>query len=77
MTVRARLSRMNRIRDEGSEVRDQMDETVVQVVGPTDNWVLERIARVLAAKLPYATFSEWEPKRSAPPGIAYYVNYAL
>jgi hypothetical protein len=50
---------------------------VVQVVGPTDHWILERLARRLAAKLPYARFVPWEPRRDAPSGLVYYVNYAL
>jgi glycosyltransferase involved in cell wall biosynthesis len=54
-----------------------VDPAVVQVVGPTDQWVLERLARRLVAKLPYARFVAWEPQRNAPPGLAYYVNYAL
>jgi glycosyltransferase involved in cell wall biosynthesis len=49
----------------------------VQVVGPTDGWVLERLARRLAAKLPYAEFVPWSPQRRSAPGLAYYVNYAL
>lgn len=50
---------------------------IVQIVGPTDNWILEKLARVLVAKLPYASFSPWEPTRNGPPGLAYYVNYGL
>ncbi len=52
----------------------------VQVVGPVDGWILERIARKLASKLPYAEFVPWRPKpnrSAAADGIAYYVNYAL
>lgn len=54
-----------------------MDSSIVQVVGPTDQWILERMARRLVRKLPYAEFVEWEPKRNARDGLAYYVNYAL
>jgi len=54
-----------------------MESPIVQVVGPTDQWILERLARRLAAKLPYARFVPWAPQRNAPPGLAYYVNYAL
>jgi glycosyltransferase involved in cell wall biosynthesis len=50
---------------------------VVQIVGPGDNWVLERLARRLAAKLPYAKFVTWRPERGKAGGLAYYVNYAL
>src|SRR5262245_27812288 len=50
---------------------------LVQVVGPTDRWILEKLARRLSAKLPYAAFVPYEPKRAAPAGIVYYVNYAL
>lgn len=50
--------------------------TLVQIVGPTDRWVLHSLARKLASKLPYATFAPWRP-RPLSGGIAYYVNYAL
>jgi hypothetical protein len=49
----------------------------VQIVGPTDGWILERLARRLAAKLPYAQFVPWSPEPSATARLAYYVNYAL
>jgi hypothetical protein len=52
-------------------------EAVLQVVGPTDNWVLERLARRLAAKLPYAAFVPWKPGPDGVARVAYYVNYAL
>jgi glycosyltransferase involved in cell wall biosynthesis len=48
----------------------------VQIVGPTDGWVLERLARRLAGKLPYAAFVPGRPA-PRPAGLAYYVNYAL
>ena len=38
------------------------DELTVQVVGPADGWVLERLARIRAAKLPYAEFVPWRPR---------------
>jgi glycosyltransferase involved in cell wall biosynthesis len=50
---------------------------LVQVVGPTDDWVLERLARRLAAKLPYAEFVPWRPCAGGAARLAYYVNYAL
>jgi hypothetical protein len=50
---------------------------VVQIVGPTDGWILERLARRLAAKLPYAGFAPWRPSPRPGGGLAYYVNYAL
>jgi hypothetical protein len=53
------------------------DEAVVQIAGPTDNWVLERLARRLAAKLPYARFVPWRPEPGGAARLAYYVNYAL
>jgi hypothetical protein len=52
-------------------------EALVQVVGPEDGWVLERLARRLAAKLPYAAFVPWKPIRDVGACLAYYVNYAL
>jgi glycosyltransferase involved in cell wall biosynthesis len=53
------------------------DEPLVQVVGPEDGWVLERLARVLAAKLPYGEFVPWKPRPGGAAQVAYYVNYAL
>jgi glycosyltransferase involved in cell wall biosynthesis len=50
---------------------------MVQVVGPADGWILERLGRRLEAKLPYATYSVGEPDRALGEGIAYYVNYAI
>ena len=50
--------------------------TVVQIVGPTDQWVLHALARTLASKLPYATFAPWRP-HPAPTDLVYYVNYAM
>jgi glycosyltransferase involved in cell wall biosynthesis len=55
----------------------RQDEAVVQIVGPTDHWVLERLARRLAAKLPYARFVPWRPEPGGTARLAYYVNYAL
>jgi glycosyltransferase involved in cell wall biosynthesis len=52
-------------------------EALVQVVGPEDGWVLEKLARRLAAKLPYAVFVPWKPSREGGAALAYYVNYAL
>jgi glycosyltransferase involved in cell wall biosynthesis len=52
-------------------------EPLLQIIGPTDNWVLERLARRLAAKLPYARFVPWKPERIPSARIAYYVNYGL
>ena len=53
------------------------DELAVQVVGPADGWVLERLARTLAAKLPYAEFVPWRPRPGPSTRLVYYVNYAL
>jgi hypothetical protein len=50
---------------------------LLEVVGPADDWVLERLARRLAAKLPYAEFVPWRPRPGGAARIAYYVNYAL
>ena len=43
----------------------------VQIVGPTDGWVLERQARTLAAKLPYSAFMSLapEPEQRGRPGL--------
>jgi hypothetical protein len=49
----------------------------LQIVGPTDNWILEWLARRLADKLPYATFFPWKPQLIDGSKIAYYLNYAL
>ncbi len=48
---------------------------LVQIVGPTDNWILQKLSSVLVGKLPYAKFSAWRPDREG--SLAYYVNYAL
>jgi hypothetical protein len=53
------------------------DGPVVQVIGPADGWVLERLARVLAAKLPYSAFAPWRLHPAPATRLAYYVNYAL
>ena len=54
-----------------------MEASIVQVVGPTDQWILERMARRLVRKLPYATFVDWKPRQIAPTKLVYYMNYAL
>jgi hypothetical protein len=53
------------------------DKLAVQVIGPTDGWILERLARRLTAKLPYAEFVPWEPRPRPSTRLVYYVNYAL
>jgi hypothetical protein len=53
------------------------DEPLVQIVGPEDNWILERLARRLAAKLPYSEFVPWRPRPARATQLVYYVNYAL
>jgi glycosyltransferase involved in cell wall biosynthesis len=53
------------------------EEPLVQVVGPADGWILERLGRRLASKLPYAAFTINQPDRGIGEGIAYYMNYAL
>ena len=50
---------------------------MVQIVGPTDGWILEKLARQLARKLPYSKFQPWKPVRPTEGQIIYYVNYAL
>jgi glycosyltransferase involved in cell wall biosynthesis len=50
---------------------------MVQIIGPADGWVLEKLARILAAKLPYAEFVPWHPRPGSTTKLAYYVNYAL
>jgi len=52
-------------------------DALVQIVGPTDNWVLERLARKLAAKIPYSEFVPWKPRPTGSAQIVYYMNYAL
>lgn len=53
----------------------QFPPPLVQIVGPTDNWILQKLSSVLVRKLPYATFSPWKPNRRGK--LVYYVNYAL
>jgi len=48
---------------------------LIQIVGPTDNWILQKLSKILVSKLPYASFSEWRPSQVG--HLAYYVNYAL
>ena len=48
---------------------------LVQIVGPTDNWILQKLSAVLVSKLPYASFAAWRPAIEGK--LAYYVNYAL
>ncbi len=52
-------------------------DAIVQIVGPADGWVLERLARRLTAKLPYAVFVPWRPQIGGAARLIYYVNYAL
>lgn len=54
-----------------------METPFVQVIGPTDQWILERLARRLVAKLPYAEFVPFEPSLDVSSPLAYYMNYAL
>src|SRR5260370_24073840 len=49
----------------------------VQIVAPTDGWILERLARTLAAKLPYAELVPTGAKPSPGVSLVYYVNYFL
>lgn len=53
------------------------DTPFVQVVGPTDGWILEQLARRLASKLPYARFVPDSPQEHPETKLVYYVNYAL
>lgn len=53
----------------------ELPAPMVQIVGPTDNWILQKLSKILVSKLPYATFSEWRPSQAG--HLAYYVNYAL
>jgi hypothetical protein len=52
-------------------------QSIVQVLGPEDGWILERLARQLAAKLPYAVFSHANSQLFPDSALAYYVNYFL
>ncbi len=49
----------------------------VQIVGPGDGWVLERLARRLVERIAGAEFVAWQPRLRAETRIVYYVNYAL
>jgi hypothetical protein len=53
------------------------DHPIVQVVGPDDGWILERLARTLVAKLPYAEFVANAPAPGPKTSLVYYINYAL
>ncbi|MEZ6064054.1 MAG: glycosyltransferase [Planctomycetaceae bacterium] len=52
-----------------------LPDPLVQIVGPTDNWILQKLSSVLVGKLPYSKFAAWRPDRQG--RLAYYVNYAL
>lgn len=54
-----------------------MRPATVQIVGPTDQWVLQNLAQRLASKLPYAEFVGNKPADQRPSGLMYFVNYAL
>jgi hypothetical protein len=54
-----------------------LEPSLVQIVGPDDQWILERQARQLVSKLPYARFVPWRPALDVPAGLVYYMNYAL
>ncbi len=49
----------------------------LQIVGPDDGWVLERLARRLVERISGAEFVAWEPQLRTETRIVYYVNYAL
>jgi glycosyltransferase involved in cell wall biosynthesis len=49
----------------------------VQVVAPTDAWILERMGRELVQRIPFVRISPWKPELQEPWDIAYFVNYAL
>ena len=53
----------------------ELPPALVQSVGPTDNWILQKLSAVLVSKLPYAAFAAWRPKTEGK--LAYYINYAL
>ena len=53
----------------------ELPPALVQIVGPTDNWILQKLSAVLVSKLPYAAFAAWRPKTEGK--LAYYINYAL
>ncbi len=61
----------------GTQSTEKTNTPHVQVVGPGDGWVLERLARRLVERIAGAEFVTWEPRLRAQTRIVYYVNYAL
>jgi len=55
----------------------RVEAAAVQIVAPTDGWVLERLGGRLGCKLPYAALVPWAAQRGGEARLAYYVNYAL
>jgi hypothetical protein len=51
--------------------------SLVQIVGPSDEWILERLAKKLSSKLPYSEFVPWKPAPTPATRLVYYMNYAL
>jgi hypothetical protein len=49
---------------------------LVQIVGPSDGWILQKLARLLAGKLPYAELVD-TPNAKGAAKLVYYINYAL
>ena len=83
LRVKIRVQEQCAARDRGTVFRQDQQMTttprdaLVQVVGPTDDWILGRLAELLARKLPYAEFVPWKPQPDSVARLAYYVNYAL
>jgi glycosyltransferase involved in cell wall biosynthesis len=49
----------------------------IQIVAPTDSWILERMGGCLARHIPGASLSDWKPDESRSWDLTYFVNYAL
>lgn len=49
----------------------------VQIVAPTDSWILQKMGLELANRIPFAELSDWKPDPRRKWDITYFVNYAL
>ncbi len=62
-------------------LKDLKDRVVppcrVQIVAPTDSWILQKMGLELVRRIPFAKLSEWEPDDRKPWDVTYFVNYAL
>jgi len=49
----------------------RVEAAAVQIVTPTDGWVLERLGRRLVCRLPYTAFVSWAAQRGGEARLAF------